>query len=407
MPSGEGHLVVINGQRVDLLEKLRSSTCAPLSVITEKRSAGDYSQSCVPIEVESFDDLGAVVRAGLSAIETHGPAAGVVALSERSLVPGAYLRAHLGLPGPGVDETLGFVSKHVMKSRLRDRGLPVCDWTLVPGPAALPATVASFGAPAVIKPVAGIGAWHTTVVESQEAWRLEGAAVMESLAGFTGPLLLERRADVVEEYHCDGLVVDGRVVFASCSRYFAPLLTMVDGLLGSYTVDAEDPLVRDIRELLQAAVEALGLRSGVTHLEVFRTDADQLVIGEIACRPGGGGVSAVLRAKYGVDIYEQFFRAARGVPLDGVSRPTPGVFGWCRLPVTPGRIRSISPVEDLAAVPGVTSAVVSLSPGDVVGAPIFSTSMAGMVHFRLEHPDEVEDLLSMVQNAFQISTTSD
>ena len=61
----------------------------------------------------------------------------------------------------------------------------------------------------------------------------------------------------------------------------------------------------------EAARRALGVTSGVAHLEVFLTD-DGPVFGELAARPPGGHIMRLMALAYGFDPWEAVLRIALG-----------------------------------------------------------------------------------------------
>ncbi|MFE7935649.1 hypothetical protein ACFU6S_44405, partial [Streptomyces sp. NPDC057456] len=65
--------------------------------------------------------------------------------------------------------------------------------------------------------------------------------------------------------------------------------------------------------LNEKALRALGMRDGVTHLELFHTPDDELVFCEVAGRPAGGGIPAVTETQYGINIVEISLRIQAGL----------------------------------------------------------------------------------------------
>ncbi|WP_329160092.1 hypothetical protein OHB49_11810 [Streptomyces sp. NBC_01717] len=174
-------------------------------------------------------------------------------------------------------------------------------------------------------------------------------------------------------------------------RYFMPLLGHTDDFTGSYLLPEDSPDVAAIRALHQAAVDALGLANGVTHMEVFKT-CDGFVIGEISCRPAGGGIVDAVKMQYGVDLWRVFMDTALGRSA-GVSGPVAPlrseIVANCDLPVRPGRVVRISTPEELAKVPDVLEARMSTRVGDVISSRLHSASTTGLVFLAAADPQLV------------------
>ncbi len=173
----------------------------------------------------------------------------------------------------------------------------------------------------------------------------------DDLAARRVPIQVERLVDFLGEYHCDGVVRGGRVELAAVSRYFIPPLHTPAAYNSGYVIAQDSPFAEKVLALHAEAARALELADGVTHLEVFET-ADGPVIGEVAIRPGGLGISGMWRHAFGVDLWEQFVRAALDEPSGLAARPhRQGTVGRTQLPAREG-VR-----ERALAMPGVIEAL--------------------------------------------------
>lgn len=237
----------------------------------------------------------------------------IVTISEQLMLVAAELREEFGLPGQDVDSTLRFRDKMVMKRILREAGVPGMPRSLDADNdfAELPWQAEKY----VVKNRLGYGSRTVQIVstldELNQARRELDAAepgveVEEYVAG--------------EMFHCDALVHDGVPVFTSVSRYLAPPGEFRSvASRGSVTL-GEGPLRQRIADYHAEVVRHLGLRDGVTHLEVFHTPDDRIMFCEIAARPGGGGICTIVRQAYGVDLISAALRAQSGFdPLPATS----------------------------------------------------------------------------------------
>jgi hypothetical protein len=178
--------------------------------------------------------------------------------------------------------------------------------------------------------------------------------------------------DTGSELHVDGVVRHGTVLFLVASRY---LRNVVDihggGLVGAVTVDPDSHprLYSQVHDLTSTALLAIGHADGVFHLEAFETD-DRLVFRECAGRVGGGMVLATTRAKFGVDLYDEWARSVLGHP-SGIARGRrhqQDPHGWVQLTARPGRIVAMPSADELRAQPGIVAVQPGLSVGDTTRA---------------------------------------
>lgn len=239
----------------------------------------------------------------------------IVTISEQLMLVAAELREEFGIEGQGVESTLRFRDKLVMKQTLRDAGCPGIP-RFIPADggdlAALPWQAEKY----VVKTRLGFGSRTVQVVSGlaelnrarRELLEIEpGVEVEEFVAG--------------EMYHCDAIVHGGVPVFSSVCRYLAPPgdFRSVQSR-GSVTLE-EGELRRRIVDYHAEVVRHLGLSDGVTHLEVFLTPDDRIAFCEIAARPGGGGICTIVRQAHGVDLISAALRAQSGFPPLPAARP--------------------------------------------------------------------------------------
>lgn len=133
-----------------------------------------------------------------------------------------------------------------------------------------------------------------------------------------------------------------------------------------FPADVQPGLAVALTAAARRAVEALGVESGVLHVELKCTDDGPVVI-EVNGRPGGAGVHFLIRRALGIDTVQLAMRVAVGeqVVLGGLAAPDGVAF---RFDVQPdARFRTITAVEGLDAVlqiSGVEQVVRGVGPGD-------------------------------------------
>lgn len=343
------HALLLNSDKPQVLRALARRGDLRVRVITRQKYAPLYSRQAGfdTAFVDSFEDLGQVERAAFQ-LARSGPVDRVIAPTEKSIVAAGWIRTLLGIPGPTVEQSLCCAHKWAMKRRLREHGLPVTDFTQVGSLDAIPAAARALGWPVIVKPVLGSGARATHLLASETDYAARRSAKeLDALAGRGLPIQVERLVRLRGEYHCDGVVRDGVIRQAAVARYFTPPLDADASFIGSYLVDQTGPFARRVAGLHAKVVAALGLADAVTHLEVFDTE-DGPVVGEVAIRPGGMGIARTWQHAFGVDLWEEFVRAALGEPyLPARPAPQDSLRGWLQLSAANGA------AGRAAAIPGV------------------------------------------------------
>ncbi|MFD8498247.1 ATP-grasp domain-containing protein [Amycolatopsis sp. NPDC059657] len=396
-------ILLVNGWKSGVPARLRA--CEPeaeIHVITEPACASMYDPADTPLYlVDDIADLTAV-RTHALALNKGRPFDHVVAPAERSLPAGGYLRTLFGLPGIGFETANRFSNKAAMKRTLSAAGLPTAPFRTVSDLDEVPAAASALGWPVIVKPAIGGGSQNTHVLRSAaDVARLADSAAGEPLKRLNCQLMVEAFLTLTGEYHCEGVVEDGVIGFTSVGRYHRPLFDSVDQLTGSVALPDHDPTAKQIRELHELAVVLLGLRSGVTHLEVLRT-ADGLVIGEITCRPPAS-ITKLVELQHGVDLWSAFAQTALGKPVTLPEPPadsTSTVAVTCELPAKPGMVRRIPTADAWADLPEVVETTMAYRPGDVIGTRLHSSSYAGLVCLRANGLDDVPRLLAEVASRY-------
>lgn len=218
-------------------------------------------------------------------------------LCEKSVEVVARLRQALGIAGVRPEEARRHRDKVTMKQRLDQSGLRVPQWCLASDRAQALALLERCGR-LVLKPRDGQGSRQVSFIDSPQALDQAFSA---------------RRdwdAYEVEEYidgclyHTNSIVIDGEVRFTAIGQYL-PGMGNIDYTAGAPFVSLIEP-AGDLHARLEAfsveAIAALGLRDGVTHMELFHTGDDQIVFCETALRPGGGGIVHMIEAQYGINM---------------------------------------------------------------------------------------------------------
>jgi hypothetical protein len=284
---------------------------------------------------------------------------------ETGIVPAAILAAAYGRAGLPVATAVALRDKMVQKRLVRQAGIPVADCRTITSIGEL--SNVDIQMPFVVKPLNGSSTNLTYVARDGRSRRTAIDAITAS--GKQGPWLVEQFMPG-SELHVDGVVRHGCLLFLVVSRYLQNVIEIQHGgLVGSVTVDSvsHPRLYSQAHDLASTALRALGYTDGVFHLEAFEHD-DRLAFSECAGRIGGGMVLETTRAKFGVDLYDEWTRSVLGRPsgiaVDRQSDPRP--HGWVQLTARPGLIVAMPSPDEVRARPGIVAVQPCLKVGDVV-----------------------------------------
>jgi hypothetical protein len=232
-----------------------------------------------------------------------GPVRRLLAVLEELQVPLAQVREQLGIEGMDVATAWNFRDKAQMKTVLRGAGVPCARHRLADSAAAALGFAEEVGFPLVVKPPAGAGAKSTFRLDDPDDLHVW----LEAAPPTPGRLALLEEFLSGEEGSYDSVMVDGNVVWHSVSSYLPTPLEVLRNPWIQWIVmmprDIDGPEYAGIRATAPAALRALGLDTGLTHMEWFRRPDGTVAVSEVAVRPPGAQITSMLCYAHDLDLY--------------------------------------------------------------------------------------------------------
>ena len=351
-----------------------------------------------------IDDLAEATRRCEAAC---GPIHRLLGTLEQLQVPLAAVRERLGLPGLGVEAALNFRDKARMKQVMRDAGI-LCARTRLLGCVEDALEFAALvGFPLVLKPPAGAGAIATYQVRDEAALR---RALAQAPPSAEHPILCEELISG-QEYSFDVVSVDGVPMWHSFTHYLPSPMRVLENRWIQWTVllpreptYLEPAIYSQVREVGYAALAALGMQTGLSHMEWFCRDGDgapesRVLFSEIGARPPGARIMNLLSTAHDTDFFrlwaelvvnDRFHLAERGYATGAAYFRAKG----------PGRIVR---VDGLGAAQQAFGHLVVESQLPEVGQ-LAATSYEGDGYVIVRHPDTavVRDALAGLVSLVQV-----
>ncbi|WP_329455136.1 ATP-grasp domain-containing protein [Streptomyces sp. NBC_01497] len=322
---------------------------------------------------------------------------GLVSFAEPHVLAGALAQERLSLPGPSLHAAVISRNKALQRTTFADHGVPQPEFRLA-------ASVADARAwmlqrlPVVVKPLTLAGSEGVELVA-------DAAGVEDVIARRAGEgTVLVEEAVMGPEFSWEALIRDGEVLFEN--------ITAKETTQPPYFVELshrcghrfDDPLTTArVAALTRGVIEAIGMRTGLVHLE-FKVDERGPVLMETAVRTPGDYLPDAIGLTFGFDLYEAVVRLHLGLPLDGLPPAEPVAWAATWFPtVRPGTITGITGVEESEAHPGVVRVRLRKGPGDTVRPLTSSSQRMGHVLIAAESPSEREDTLKFVRETLRVS----
>ena len=343
-----------------LLEDLRGKADATLKARTDVFIVQDFAQHReVEIAFDCIEERYAVTRA--------------VPSDEFALFIAAWANDRWQLPGIDYATALKFRDKKQMKAIAERAGIPTAREIT---PDDIRHHRVPF--PIIMKPRSLAGSVGARIIH--EAHELPAALTSDGQVAYRD---MDEQQCFLETYnpnplyHLDAIVIKGALSFLSVGEYSGkPLQFLQEQPLGSRRV-AEQEVTQLWRPFCTAVVTAFDAPDGVYHIEAFKDQRDHVELLEIAYRPGGGPIAALLHKAHGVDLYLMHIGLQLGAAPLPTPRASPLGYGWLMFPkrhLSTQRLLvkqiTMPPLDALATLISHTV----LAPGDVASGEFYCHS---------------------------------
>ncbi len=334
----------------------------------------------------------------------HGEPFRILGILEAMMVQLAQARERFGVAGTPPKTAELFRDKAMMKDALRAAGLPVARHRLLVSEKDAHAFAEEVGFPMVLKPPAGMGAKATFRVSTLDALL---SAMRSMRVGPSTPMLAEEMLHG-REHSFETITLGGTPRVSSFARYYPGPLEVLENPWIQWTCvlprEIDTPLHDEARKLGAAAVRALGLEDGMTHMEWYEKADGSIAIGEIAQRPPGPQLCQMTGLVHDIDIYRAWARAVVDGELDApwerkYAAGTAFIRGMGH-----GRVAAISGVRETheAIAPYLVEAKLPS-----IGAPKGESYEGdGYVIVRAETTEKVQELLETILHTIRIHYVS-
>jgi len=342
---------------------------------------------------------------------------GVVAFTDSQLPVASRLTDLLGCPGNPAEVVRALTDKATQREVLAAAGLPgprVVAVDVCMSVAEAVRLTAHLTHPVVVKPRRGSGSEHTVRADDpvareralHEALHRPDCTdlIVEEWLGGAAATPLGPFADYVsvEAIAQQGVIVPlaltGKFALAEPCRETGNFLPH---LLDADTAGA-------VVELAVLAASALGVQSGVLHVEVKLTPYGPAII-EVNGRIGGGGIDALYAARRGCSLTRLAAAVAVGRPLDLPTldlTPAPGPFAYAyfvQAPLEARRLVGLGNLEAVAALGGVEATAVNRTLGDHLDWRSGSMGYLVSVRGRAETPEELASVPGTIDELLDIA----
>ncbi|PKL77170.1 MAG: hypothetical protein CVV27_06495 [Candidatus Melainabacteria bacterium HGW-Melainabacteria-1] len=302
---------------------------------------------------------------------------GVMPVNDFGVPTAAKVAGALGLPGLSERSAALTTDKPLMRQCWQAAGLPIPAFRVLTAGEDIAATCAEIGFPCVLKPdFSGGGARGVSVIACPADIPAAIAHCAPHARG--GRWLVEAYLDGLE-LSAESVSIDGHVhLLALGDKQILPPPGCVTQSI-QYPAALDPTTAERVREVVAAAVLALGIREGFAHTEL-RLVAGTPYLLETGARGGGGHIfHTLIEAVSGVaaPLLQADLLCGDTVALSRVEARGAGCYRFVIPP--PGRVVALRSPAGLANLPGVVDWQLDLQPGDLIRTPASGLERAGFI----------------------------
>lgn len=357
------------------------------------RQMGDLADEVVPT-AGGPDEVWA--QAALAAARERRPD-GVLAFSEPHVMAAALVQERYGLPGPSTHAAVLSRNKALQRACFGAVGLPQPEYRVTDDLAGA-REWAEARLPVVVKPLSASASFGVELVADESAF---DDAVRRRTG--RGRLLVETYVHG-PEFSWEGLLKDGKLLFGNLTAKETSGAPQFVERGHRPAQRLSGPAADTFDQLVPRLVDALGMRTGIVHLE-FRLADDGPYVVEVAVRTPGDFIPDVISMAYGFDVYETVVRLAMGLPVGDLPAGAAPRAAASWFPVAePGIVSAVEGLADVRAHPAVRSAVVWAAPGDEIAPLVSSSDRVGCVLLEGDDEQEVQRAAEFVRDRLRVVT---
>lgn len=234
----------------------------------------------------------------------------MLATLEHAQVQVAQAREWLGWAGFSVKTVTNFRDKAQMKDVLRAAGLPCARHTRVTCVEDAVSFANVTGYPVIIKPPAMAGSVGTYRAQSEDELRQIVARVHASPAN---PMVAEEFVRG-QESTFETVLLGGQPVWHSSVYYRPACLHVIENPWIQWTTllprEQLDGHAAPFRDINLAALKALGMSHGISHMEWFKRPDGTMAISEVGGRPPGAQILPLLGVGHDTDMFMAWAKLA-------------------------------------------------------------------------------------------------
>lgn len=241
---------------------------------------------------------------GVSNLMKNNKVDAIVALDDFDVEKAAYLRENLRIDGMGQTTGRYFRDKLAMRMRAKSCGISNPKFASLFNDHDINSFADTVAPPWVLKPRSEASASGIIKVYDKESLWMH----INEMGNNRFKYLVEQfRPGAV--YHCDSLIVDGKILFSITSKYLAtPMeISQGGGIFRSANIEYNSEDDKAIKKCNEQVIKGFGLKHGAAHSEYIKCDDDgKIYFLETSSRVGGAHLAEMVASASDINLWAEW-----------------------------------------------------------------------------------------------------
>lgn len=400
------HILLLNSDKQEPINTIKNKIeDLNVSVITKAQYQHLYKELTESVYLVNSLENFLEIRNIVNSIQKKEPIDYVITPTEKGVLTGGFIRSFFGIDGPKFEETLATTNKLYMKSKVNKFNIKTAPFESLSNLTQLEYIAQNIGYPIIIKPSVGSGTKNTFKIESKkDLLTKQNSDIFDELYNIKVPLIVEKFIEM-EEYHCDAIIDNNQTSFLSISKYLMPPLKSINGYTGSYIIPTDSHIYNRLEQEVSKIVDTLEIPSGPIHVELYHTKHDEILFGEIALRPGGGGISKTISIKYDVSIWEKSFESEINQTTLNSPKINNHICGWVGLPCKNGQLLDFISKEDIYKIDNRIKYIEQhYKINDTISENTSSTFYLYTLYYEVSKEEDIDNIIKKLDKHYYIVT---
>lgn len=241
---------------------------------------------------------------GIGNFMTKNKIDAIIALDDYDVEKATYIRENLRIDGMGQTTGRYFRDKLAMRMRAKSCGISNPNFCSLFNDHDINTFADTISPPWVLKPRSEASASGIIKVYDKESlWNH-----ITEMGNNRFKYLVEqfRHGDV---FHCDSLIIDGKIIFSLTSRYLAtPMeISQGGGIFRSANIAYNSEDDKAIKKVNEQVIKGFGLKHGAAHSEYIKCNEDgKIYFLETSSRVGGAHLAEMVAAASNINLWKEW-----------------------------------------------------------------------------------------------------